>query len=516
MPMADRQPAAGAVEQVAVGESVNHPRLWLVAALILLGIGVAVWLYRPFQRAKAAPPLRSIAVLPLDNFSGEPSQEFFVDGMTDELITDLAKVGSLHVISRTSVMQYKATKKELPQIARELNVDGIVEGSVTRSGGRIRITAQLINAVTDQHLWAESYEREEGDALRLQSEVARAIAKQVQAQLTPQEQVRLGTVQTVNPEAYEAYLKGRYYLSTGFSSADSLKQSKQYFEEAIRKDPKFARGYSGLADSYVWMGLFRQISPTEANRLAMEAIRQSRELDNNIGEIHDTLGMLKWRFEWNWAAAEQEFNQAITMAPSYSCAHEDRASYLSFMGKREEALAGVKNSREIDPGPSSALTEVAAYYQLRDFENLIESSKRGLAMSPNEWTAYANLAVGYEGTGKMPEAMVNYKKAVEMSKGDQDALAFLAHGYAVTGKKIEAQKILQDLQQRSKTTYVSPYVLATVHAGLGDKDTAFKFLEKAYEERSLDLSWHMRADLRLDSLRSDARFQDLLHRMGLG
>jgi tetratricopeptide (TPR) repeat protein len=337
----------------------------------------------------------------------------------------------------------------------------------------------------------------------------------VQAQLTPQEQVRLGTVQTVNPEAYEAYLKGRYYLSTGFSSADSLKQSKQYFEEAIRKDPKFARGYSGLADSYVWMGLFRQISPTEANRLAMEAIRQSRELDNNIGEIHDTLGMLKWRFEWNWAAAEQEFNQAITMAPSYSCAHEDRASYLSFMGKREEALAGVKNSREIDPGPSSALTEVAAYYQLRDFENLIESSKRGLAMSPNEWTAYANLAVGYEGTGKMPEAMVNYKKAVEMSKGDQDALAFLAHGYAVTGKKIEAQKILQDLQQRSKTTYVSPYVLATVHAGLGDKDTAFKFLEKAYEERSLDLSWHMRADLRLDSLRSDARFQDLLHRMGL-
>jgi TolB-like protein/DNA-binding winged helix-turn-helix (wHTH) protein/Flp pilus assembly protein TadD len=509
------QPVEDAKEALVANNEGSRRRVWIPALLILMTLGVAAWLYRPFQRAKAAPPLRSIAVLPLDNFSGDPSQEFFVDGMTDELITDLAKVGSLRVISRTSVMQYKGTKKELPQIARELNVDGIIEGSVTRSGGRIRITAQLINAVSDQHLWAESYEREEGDALRLQSEVAQAIAKQVQAQLTPQEQVRLGAAQSVNPEAYEAYLKGRYFLSTAFSSADSLKLSKQYFEEAIRKDPKFARGYSGLADSYVWMGLFHQISPAEAHRLAMEAIRQSRELDSNIGEIHDTLGMLKWRFEWNWAAAEQEFNQAITMAPSYSCAHEDRASYLSFIGKREEALAGVKNSRDIDPGPSSASTEIAVYYELRDFEKLIETSKRGLVVSPNEWTSYANLAVGYEGMGRMQEAIPNYRKAVELSKGDQDATASLAHAYALTGKKAQAENILRELQKRSKTSYVSPYLLATVFAAVGDKDSAFEYLEKAYQERSLDLSWHIRADLRLDGLRSDARFQSLMRRIGL-
>ena len=513
--VAGPEPVGGTEETLVQSKASGRRRAWVLALLVILVIGIAIWLYRPFQRAKAAPPLRSIAVLPLDNFSGDPSQEFFVDGMTDELITDLAKVSSLRVISRTSVMRYKGTKKELPQIARELNVDGIIEGSVTRSGGRVRITAQLINASTDRHLWAEAYEREAGDVLKLQSEVARAIAQQVQAQLTPQEQARLGSAQTVNLEAYEAYLKGRYYLSTQYSSGEGLKLSKTYFEEAIQKDPGFARGYSGLADSYVWMALFHQIPPADAYRLATEAISRSRELNDTVGEIHDTLGLLKWRFEWNWAAAEQEFNQAITMAPSYSCGHEDRATYLSFLGRRSEALAGVKNSREIDPGPSSAMTEVAAYYQLRDYENLIEASKRGMASNPQEWTAYSNLGVGYEGTGKMAEAIAAYKKAVELSKGDQDAFASLAHAYAATGKRSEAEKILHDLQRQSKTTYVSPYLIATVFAGLGQNDQAFEYLNKAYDDHSLDLSWQIKADLRLDSLRSDSRFQDLLRRIGL-
>jgi len=513
--VAGPEPVGGTEETLVQSKASGRRRAWVLALLVILVIGIAIWLYRPFQRAKAAPPLRSIAVLPLDNFSGDPSQEFFVDGMTDELITDLAKVSSLRVISRTSVMRYKGTKKELPQIARELNVDGIIEGSVTRSGGRVRITAQLINASTDRHLWAEAYEREAGDVLKLQSEVARAIAQQVQAQLTPQEQARLGSAQTVNLEAYEAYLKGRYYLSTQYSSGEGLKLSKTYFEEAIQKDPGFARGYSGLADSYVWMALFHQIPPADAYRLATEAISRSRELNDTVGEIHDTLGLLKWRFEWNWAAAEQEFNQAITMAPSYSCGHEDRATYLSFLGRRSEALAGVKNSREIDPGPSSAMTEVAAYYQLRDYENLIEASKRGMASNPQEWTAYSNLGVGYEGTGKMAEAIAAYKKAVELSKGDQDAFASLAHAYAATGKRGEAEKILRDLQRQSKTTYVSPYLIATVFAGLGQNDQAFEYLNKAYDDHSLDLSWQIKADLRLDSLRSDSRFQDLLRRIGL-
>jgi len=308
--------------------------------LILAATGSAFWLVRAVSRpTSAAPRLRSIAVLPLENLSGDPSQEYFADGMTEELITDLAKVSALRVISRTSVMGYKGTKKGLPEIAKELNVDGIVEGSVMRSGNRVRITAQLLHAPTDKHLWAEAYERDLGDVLRLQNEVAQAIAQQVRAQLTPQQQARFRSAGSVNPDAYEAYLRGRYYLSNQFTMGQPLNTAKSYFEESIRKDPDFALAYSGLADSYVYLAFFRQLSPEAAYKPAKEALRKALELDDSIGEAHDTLGQLSWRFEWNWNAAEPEFNHAIALAPSYSCAHEDRAVYLSFIGRRAEALA---------------------------------------------------------------------------------------------------------------------------------------------------------------------------------
>src|SRR6266850_380738 len=462
----------------------------------------------------AAPRLRSIAVLPLENLSGDPSQEFFADGMTDELITDLAKVSALRVISRTSVMRYKGTKKGLPEIARELNVDGIVEGSVMRSGNRVRITAQLLQASTDQHLWAESYERDLGDILRLQSQVAQAIALQVRAQLTPQQQARFRSAGSVNPDAYEAYLRGRYYLSNQFTMAQPLNTAKSYFEESIRKDPGFALAYSGLADSYVYLAIFRQLSPEGAYRPAKEALRKALELDDNIGEAHDTLGVLSWRSELNWKAAEQEFNRAIALAPSYSCAHEDRAVYLSFVGRRAEALAEIAKSSELDPGPSSAMAESGAYYQLRDYQSLVEASRRGVVSYPNEWTEHYTLGVGYEGTGKPLEAISEYQKAIEISNGDHDATASLAHAFAAIGRRAEAEKILHDFERKSKSGYVSPYMIATIHAGLGKKDKAFEFLEKAYQERSLDISWHIKADLRIDNLRSDPRFQDLVRRVG--
>jgi TolB-like protein/DNA-binding winged helix-turn-helix (wHTH) protein/Flp pilus assembly protein TadD len=486
--------------------------------LTLVAIGSALWLVPTVShRTSAAPTLRSIAVLPLDNLSGDPSQDYFVDGMTDELTTDLAKVSSLRVISRTSAMLYKGTKKGLPEIARELNVDAIVEGSVMRSGNRVRITAQLIHAPTDQHLWAEAYERDLGDVLRLQSEVAQAIAQQVRAQLTPQQQARFRSARQVNPEAYEAYLRGRYYLSNQFTMPQPLNLAKSYFEESIRKDPGFALAYSGLADSYVYLAFFRQgqLSPDRAYRSAKEALRKALELDDSIGEAHDTLGLLSWRFEWDWDAAEREFNQAIALAPSYSCAHEDRAIFLSFTGRRAEALAEIAKSNELDPGPSSAMAESAAYYQLRDYNALVAASRRGVLSNPNEWVEHYNLGVGYEGIGKLLEAVSEYQKAVEMSNGDQDATAALAHAYAMIGRRAEAEKILRDLEQKSKTVYVSPYVIATVYAGLRDKDRAFEFLEKAYQERSLEISWHLKADLRIDNLRSDPRFQNLLRHVGL-
>jgi len=503
-------------EAVAVAPQSKTRASLALTLLVLAASGSAFWLVRAVSRpTSAAPRLRSIAVLPLENLSGDPSQEYFADGMTEQLITDLAKVGSLRVISRTSVMRYKGTKKGLPEIARELNVDGIVEGSVMRSGNRVRITAQLLHAPTDKHLWAEAYERDLGDVIGLQNEVAQAIAQQVRAQLTPQQQARLRSARLVNPEAYEAYLKGRYYLSNQFTMVKPLNMAKGYFEESIRKDPGFALAYSGLADSYVYLAFYGHgQSPDRAYSSAKEALHKALELDDSIGETHDTLGLLSWRFEWNWDAAEREFNHAIALAPSYSCAHEDRAVYLSFIGRRADALAEIAQSNELDPGPSSAMTESAAYYQLRDYQSLVEASRRGMVSSPNEWTEHYNLGVGYEGTGKLLEAISEYQKAIEISNGDHDATASLAHAFAAIGRRAEAEKILHDFERKSKSGYVSPYMIATIHAGLGDKNKAFEFLERAYQERSLDISWHLKADLRIDNLRSDPRFQDLVRRVG--
>jgi TolB-like protein/DNA-binding winged helix-turn-helix (wHTH) protein/Flp pilus assembly protein TadD len=504
-------------EAVAVARPTKRRAALAVILCSCVAIGLGAWVaWRHFYGKSQVPDIRSIAVLPMQNLSGDAAQEYFADGMTDEMITDLAKVSALRVISRTSVMRYKGTQKGLPEIARELNVDAIVEGSVLRSGNRVRITAQLLHASTDRHLWADTYERDLGDVLKLQSEVAEAIAKQVRAQLTPQQQARFRSTRFVNPEAYEAYLRGRYYLSNQFTMARPLNMAKSYFEESIRKDPGFALAYSGLADSYVYLAFFRQgqLSPDRAYRAAKEALRKALELDDSIGEAHDTLGLLSWRFEWNWDAAEREFNQAIALAPSYSCAHEDRAVYLSFIGRRAEALAEVAKSNELDPGPSSAMAESAAYYHLREYKSLAEAGRRGVVSNPNEWTAHFNLGIGYEGTGKLLEAISEYQKAIEISNGDQDATASLAHAFAVIGRRAEAEKILRDLEQESKSAYVSPYIMATVYAGLGENDRAFEFLQRAYQERSLELSWHLKADFRIDNLRSDPRFQALLQRVG--
>lgn len=497
----------------------NATRTRTALALTLLGLAAiasAVWLVRTVShRTTAVPAVTSIAVLPLDNFSGDPSQDYFVDGMTDELITDLAKVSALRVISRTSVMRYKGTKKGLPEIARELNVDGIVEGSVTRSGERVRITAQLLYAPTDRHLWAETYERDIGNVLKLQSDVAQAIAEQVRAQVTPQQQARLRSARPVNPEAYEAYLRGLLYLTTGFSTAQPLNTAKKYFEESVRKDPAFARAYAGLAECYIYLALFGELPRERAYISAKEALSKSLELDDTTGEAHDALGTLRWRQEWDWTAAGQEFDRAVALAPSYTCAREDRATYLSFVGRRAEALAEITKIREMDPSPNSAMTESAVYYHLRNYQGLVEASQRGIALNENEWLEHYNLGIGYEGTGKVLEAIAEYQKALKMSGGNQDVTASLAHAYAVIGRRPAAQKILRDLERKSKTAYVSQYLIATIYAGLGDKDRAFELLEKAYQERSWDLSWHIKADLRIDNIRSDPRFQNLLHRMGL-
>jgi TolB-like protein/DNA-binding winged helix-turn-helix (wHTH) protein/Tfp pilus assembly protein PilF len=502
--------------EVPVASARSAPRALLAASILaFLVIALAVWLARTGTHpASAAPRINSIAVLPLDNLSGDPSEEFFVDGITDQLITDLAKIGSLRVISRTSVMRYKGTKERLPKIARELNVDAIVEGSVVRSGQRVRVTAQLLQASTDQHLWAETYDRDLGDVLKLQAEVADAIAQQVRAELTPQQRVQLRVAPSVNPAAYDAYLRGRLYFVTEFTKPDSLRKAQQDFEVSIQKDPNFALAYAGLADTYVYLAFAGALQKDQAYRSAKEAVAKALELDDSIGEAYDTLGLLSFEFDWDWDTADREFNRAIALAPSYSCAHEDRAIFLGFIGRRAEALAELTKIDQLDYGFSAGHTESATYYELQDYPNLIESSRRGLLLDPNDWFQHFNLGVGYEGTGKVQEAISEYQKAIEISGNSRSAVA-LAHAYSAAGKKADAEMILHDLERKSKETSASPYTMATIYAGLGENDKAFEFLEKAYSQKSLDLSSFLKSDLLLDDLRPDPRFQSLLRRMSL-
>jgi TolB-like protein/DNA-binding winged helix-turn-helix (wHTH) protein/Flp pilus assembly protein TadD len=480
------------------------------ALLAILVIGVRLWLWPVLSgRTDASTPLHSIAVLPLDNLSGDSSQEYFVDGMTDELITDLAKVSALRVVSRTSVMRYKGSKKSLPEIAQELHVDGIVEGSVTRSGSRVRITAQLIRALSDQHIWAESYDRDLGDVLKLQNEVAQAITQQVRAQLTPQQQARLHAGGSVNPEAYDAYLRGQFFLLRDVGTAEG------YFEEAIKKNPAFAPAYAGLAEAYLNRGSLRGLAPGSTYRLAEKAALKALQLDPSIGEAHTTLAVLKWRYDFDNSAAEREFTSALSLAPYYDCLHSYYASYLAFRGRRDEAMAEIARGRELSPSINFDTDEASADYLLGDYEKLVEASRRGVSLEPESWFNHYFLGVGYQGLGKRDQALPEFQAAAKLSNGDQDPTAAFAHAYAITGRKAEAQNILRELDEKSKTTYVSPYMIATIYAGLGDHDKAFKLLERAYQERSMDLVWNLKTDPRVNGLRSDPRFQILMRHVGL-
>jgi len=507
-----------ATEPVAVIARPKRRRslVLLLCAVSTLGlVALSLWLH-----AKAAvPPIRSIAILPLKNLSGDPSEEFFVDGLTDQLITDVAKIGSLRVISGTSVMQYKGAKKGLPEIARELNVDAIVEGSAIRSGQRVRVTAQLIQARTDQHLWAETYDRDLGDILNLQGEVADAIARQVRAQLTPTQQAQLHRGHAVNPAAYDDYLKGRLYFVNEFTKVDSLERAQHYFEDSLRKDPKFALAYAGLADTYVYMAFAGGLQRNQAYRLAKEQVAKAIQLDDSIGEAYDTLGALSAEFDWDWDTAERELNRSIALAPSYSCAHEDRAELLALMGRRAEALAEVAKIDQLDYGFSAAHTEMATYYQLRDYPRLIEASKRAMLLDPNAGLQHYYLGIGYEGAGKLQQAITEYQRAIALSgdpmSGVPKNVVALAHAYRAMGKEAEAKKTLRDLEGKETKNSLSPYTRATIYAGLNDNEKAFKFLEEAYSEKSLGLPESLKSDPLLDSLRSDPRFQDLLRRIGL-
>src|SRR5580658_7038317 len=394
-----------------------------VALIIIVSLSIlSIWLFRSHGPAPAG--IRSIAVLPLENLSGDASQNYFADGMTDELITDLAQISALRVISRTSVMVYKGARKPLPQIARELNVDAVVEGTVLHSGDHVRITAQLIEASTDKHLWSQSYEGELRDTLGLQNRVAGAIADQIRISLTPQEQAALKNVRVVNPEAYESYLKGRYFWNK--RTADGLKVALAYFTQAIEEDPKYAQAYSGLADTYALLGdwQYAVMTPKEALPKAKAAAIKALELDSTLGEAHSSLAVCLDGFDWDFDTAEKEFQRAIELSPGYATAHHWYAWHLSHTGRNKEAIAEMRKAEDLDPLSLIINTDLAELLVLTHYyDESIRQSHKTIEMDPNFALAHNQLGQAYFQKQMYEPAIAELEKSVQLSGGSPTCIA---------------------------------------------------------------------------------------------
>jgi len=486
-------------------------RVISTSALVLSLLIIFVLLFR--SRGRAPTGIRSLAVLPLENLSADASQNYFADGMTDELITDLAQISALRVISRTSVMVYKGARKPLPQIARELNVDAVVEGTVLRSGDQVRITAQLIEASTDKHLWSQSYEGELRDTLALQNKVARAIADQIRINLTPQEQAALKNVKVVNPQAYESFLKGRYFWNK--RTADGLKVALAYFNQAIEEDPKYAEAYSGLADTYALLGdwQYAVMTPKEAFPKAKAAAINAVELDSTLGEAHNSLAFVLDGFDWDFNSAGNEFRRAIELNPGYATAHHWYAWHLSLLGRYDEAIAEMRKAENLDPLSLIINADLAELLVLaHSYDESIQQSRKTIEMDPNFALAHNQLAQAYLQKHMYAEAVAELQKAVQISGGSPTCIANLARAYVVSGKRSEALELLSELKKRSNPGYSNASEIAIVYASLGDNNQAMNWLEKGYEER-----FNPGVLLRpgFDPLRSDSRFQSLVHRIGL-
>lgn len=540
---------------------VIFPTLGGLVAIFSICFALNVGGLRNFLSGKiSGRSYRSLAVLPLANLSSDPAQDYFADQMTDELITQFSNLGDLKVISRTSVMRYKGTKMSLPQIAQELGVDAIVEGAVQRSGPRVRITAQLVDAETDKHLWAKDYDRDLSDVLLLQSEVARDIARTIQVQLTPQQQKRLEKeIRPVIPDAYESYLLGRYYWNK--RTADGLKKAGDFFQRAIARDPKYALAYSGLADYYAFLTLVggpEIMPPREAMAKAKEAAVKALALDDSLAEAHASMGHVLHNYDWDWAGAEREFKRAIELNPNYSIVHHWYAHELMQLGRVQEGLEEARRAKELDPLSLFVNNGLARqYYLSRQYEPAIAQCRKALEIDPGYVPAHIQLGLAFEQKGMFSEAIAEFEQAREQAGNyaltgednvsardvlpipPQSAVssgpralsarsqpptspavdlpvvhAMLGHAYAKSGRRAEAQNELQVLGTLAQTRYVAPSYQAIVYIALGDKEQAFTWLDRSYRDRSEHMLY-LRMEPLVDPLRDDPRFASLLKRVGL-
>jgi len=454
-----------------------------------------------------------LAVLPLENLSGDPSQDYFSDGMTDELIAEIGKISELRVISRTSVMSYKAVRKTVPQIALELNVNAILEGTVRRAGNHVRITLQLIEAPSDRHLWAQSYEGDLGNILSLQTTVGRAVAEQARLKLTEVVGGDRNGARELNVEAHEAYLKGRFFWNRR-TGAD-LKRAVEYFRTAIDKDPNYAQAYSGLADAYALMGDWEYgvLPPTVALPRAKAAAAKALSLDNGLGEAHTSLAFALDLYDWDWESAEKEYVRALALSPSYGTAHQWYAWHLIMTGRGEDALAEMRKAQTLDPLSLIISADMADLLLIgRKYDESIRQSRRTLDIDPRFAVAHYQLGQALVQKKTFSEAIDEFQSAIGFSPGNKTFTANLAYAYAVSGQRAEAIELLNRLLAPTPDSYSAAAEIGVIYVGLGDRDRAMQSLERAYEQR-FNPSLLLRPCF--DPIRQDPRFQDLLRRVGL-
>jgi adenylate cyclase len=484
------------------------------AALVMV-IGVALAYMLAFRKANtpALPSeIKSLAVLPLQNLSHDPEQDYFADGMTEALTAELSKISALKVISRTSAMQYKGAKKPLPEIARELGVDGLIEGSVLREGDQVRITVQLIHGPSDKHVWADSYQRELRGILALQSEVARAIAGQIRVTLTPKEQARLAGAGPVDPEVHDLFLRGLFYRRKQPWGLFWTK-SREYFEQAIAKDPSYAPAHAELGSLYAWVALVGPLTPQEAWPKAEAAAHRALELDDDLAEAHRVLGRIRLVRDWNWQEAEREYQRALALNPNSPDVHSGYAAYLAMKGKPDESVSEAKRALELDPLRVDLSDRLGLLLlHARRYDKAIEQGRRSLELDPNSASAHGFLAGAYELKGMEKEAAEETIKVLtamgETALSSQFKQIYNARGYWAARRVLDQHTVEDELKKLRPNSWTFAYT----YARLGEKDKAFEWLEKAYEERNGSML-QLRSDPDVDSLRDDPRFQALLRRM---
>jgi TolB-like protein/DNA-binding winged helix-turn-helix (wHTH) protein/Tfp pilus assembly protein PilF len=496
--------------------TLNHALALSVLVLAGLLTGLYVYSRRSHTSGDVVPAIHSIAVLPLKNLSGDPAQEYFVDGMTEEIIGRLSMIRGLRVISRTSAMHFKDTRAPLPEIAKALGVDAMVEGSVIRDGGRVRVHAQLIRAATDEHFWSETYDRELGDALALESEVAQAIAARVEVTVTGAERARLVAARQVSPDVYENFLKGQ--LAERSNSPSAKQKSIAYFEEAIKKDPAFAPAYLGLAQAYGALGMpgVGGAPPRELQPKVTSLIRKALELDPALPGAHALMGSL-YQMQWQWNDAEREYKLALELDPNDAGAHLSFSSWLLSQGRTEEALAWSRRARELDPIGITGNTMGWILFQSHHYDEAIRELRSDLAVHQDDASTYWScwfLGFALIANAQADEAIPVLEKALALSERNSAVIGVLVRAYAHAGRRTEALGLLDELKRRQQAGYVPSAALVNAYLGLGNNEQTFFWLERAFKERSPILQY-IKVHPFFDPLRGDPRFADLVRRVGL-